>query len=82
MVANSHAQVIYMLSETQARDAVIKETNKYVGKVYAMVGDRTGDSNSKKNSEIKDVELSWGKRKKIKAINYNKKIESASFVEL
>ena len=56
-----------MLSETQARDAVIKETNKYVGKVYAMVGDRTGDSNSKKNSEIKDVELSWGKRKKIKA---------------
>ena len=78
IVANSNAQIIYMLSNTQAREDVVSEIDQYVGKKYCMVGNRVGEERDDK-SKFKNVPLDWGKSKGHNSIQYNSERECSEF---
>ena len=76
-IVTESAQVIYLLSETQADTTVYNALKDKVGKVYAMIGYRSGNDElleeiSEKDTENLDDYLSWGKSKKIFGVEYDK----------
>ena len=77
IVTESKAQVIYLLSETQADTTVYNALKDKVSKVYAMIGYRSGNDElleeiSEKDTKNLDDYLCWGKSKKIFGVEYDK----------